>query len=72
MTAALGLVNRTRWVWVLVIAGAGVALSCSDDDVECEATEDCLEVTCPDGSKIRGCEEGVCLQGSDCPNTSGW
>lgn len=55
-----------------VVASAVALFACSEDSEECEATEDCLEVVCPDGSKIRGCAEGVCLEGSDCPDQGGW
>lgn len=65
--------NR-RVVWLSVVSMlvvGGLVVACSDD-AECEAKEDCLEVKCPDGSTIQGCQDGVCLQGSDCPNTGGW
>ena len=61
-------------VAVAPLAIALLAVACDSEEAECTKDDECNEITCPDGSKMRTCESGVCLQGNDCEaeSTGGW
>ena len=62
------------WFAVTALGVTGVvALGACDDDGEgCEQDSDCVEVVCPDGSKVTECNDGTCFVIEDCESGSGW
>ncbi len=56
------------------LALVAAVAACDSEEPECTKNEECQEITCPDGSKMRTCQGGVCLQGDDCETESsgGW
>ena len=66
--------TRARaWVIGLAFAAGSTFFACGDDEAECSKTDDCSEVVCPDGTKIRKCASGKCLELGDCgTGTGGW
>lgn len=71
---AASLSMRSLAVALAPLAIALLAVACESEEAECTKDEECNEITCPDGSKMRTCESGVCLQGDDCETESsgGW
>lgn len=68
-----------RLLGSLLVAAAPAAIAllataCDAEEAECARDEECNEITCPDGSKMRTCQDGVCLQGDDCDaeTSGGW
>jgi hypothetical protein len=61
-----------RWSWL----GFGALLTLSacggESDAECEKDEDCQEVVCPDGSKVKQCDSGTCFTLESCEGGQGW
>jgi hypothetical protein len=60
-------------VVISALAFASVT-ACESEDPECTKDSECQEITCGDGSKLQGCEDGACLQGTDCEQEAdgGW
>lgn len=65
---------RVATASLFLLAGGGALMAgCGDEtDAECEADGDCSEVSCPDGSKVRDCRDGVCFVFEDCEDGGGW
>jgi hypothetical protein len=59
---------------LLPLGLATLATACEEEDPECLKNTECQEITCPNGSKMQTCKDGVCLQGDDCEveSSGGW
>ena len=56
---------------ITALACAGLVACESEDEPECTKDSECQVITCPNGSEMQTCDDGVCLQGTDCETTSG-
>jgi len=67
-------IYRLATLSLLLVVGSGALVAgCGDEnEPECEADDDCAEVVCEDGSKVKSCREGVCFVFEDCDGGGGW